>query len=69
MARVYGVFDDFWRFWTRKNKAKQTQSMLAPSTAVGLKTKLKKQTQFSKGQNDVKLAITIVYGILMGRSG
>jgi len=59
----------FGGFGHEKTKPKQTQSMLAPSTAVGLKTKLKKQTQFSKGQNDVKLAITIVYGILMGRSG
>jgi len=37
MTKVYGDFYDFGRFWARKNKAKQSQFMLAPSTAVGLK--------------------------------
>jgi hypothetical protein len=32
---VYGDFDDFGWFWAMKNKAKQTQYYLAPSTAGG----------------------------------
>ena len=46
MAVIYGDYGDFGRFCAAKNKPKQTQSWLAPSTAVGLKTNLKKQSQF-----------------------
>jgi hypothetical protein len=47
MIKVYGHFFGFERFLAAKNKAKQSQSRLAPSTAGGLKTNLKKQTQFT----------------------
>jgi hypothetical protein len=33
-----------------ENKPKQTQSRLAPSTAVGLKGYLKKQSQFNRSE-------------------
>jgi len=46
---IYEDFDDFGRFWTTKNKAKQSQSQLAPSSAVGFNTNLKKQSQFVSG--------------------
>ena len=55
MIRTYGDFDVFVRFISRKNKAKQTQSWLAPSTAGGQKTDLKKQSQFTSGANRRKL--------------
>jgi hypothetical protein len=35
MVSIYGDFHDFGRFHVAKNKAKQTQSYLAPSTAGG----------------------------------
>jgi len=49
---IYGDFDDFGRFWKTKNKAnlslrEQTQYYLAPSSAVGFNTNLKKQSQFA----------------------
>ena len=46
----------------QKNKPKQTQFYLAPSTAVGLKTNLKKQSQFASGQIGVKSYLKGVYG-------
>ena len=48
------TYEDCVRPRQRKNKPKQSQSMLAPSTAGGWKTKLKKQSQFLKGQNKHK---------------
>ena len=54
MTMVYGDFNDVRWFWAAKNKAKQSQLRLAPSTAGGFKTKLKKQTQFSIGQSALK---------------
>ena len=48
---VYGDFDGPGR---RKNKPKQTQSRLAPSTAGRLKNRLKKQSQFVGGINEHK---------------
>ena len=43
LIMVYGDFDGPSQ---RKNKPNQTQFMLAPSTAGGWKTNLKKQSQF-----------------------
>ena len=48
---VYGVFDDFVRFWVRKNKPNQTQFMLAPSTAVGLKNQFEKTKPICADKN------------------
>jgi hypothetical protein len=45
LLKVYGDFYDLWAALEVKNKANQTQSQLAPSTAVGLKNQLKKQSQ------------------------
>jgi hypothetical protein len=42
-----GFYVDCCGFGRRKNKAKQTQICLAPSTAGGFKTNSKKQTQFA----------------------
>jgi len=66
MARIYGDFVDFERFWVAKNKTNQTQSLLAHSTAVGLKNNLKKQSQFVKEQIGVKSVIIMVYGDFNG---
>jgi hypothetical protein len=56
VVRYYtkGVYGNISPCGARKNKPKQTQSRLAPSTAGGLKTYLKKQTQFRKGTNEHK---------------
>jgi len=55
MVRIYGDFRDFGRFWVAKNKAKQSQTKpisVSPQTCSGgLKTNLKKQSQFAGGQN------------------
>jgi hypothetical protein len=37
---IYRDFDDFGRYLAAKNKANQTQSLLALSTAVGLKKRI-----------------------------
>ena len=52
----------FGGFGRRKNKAKQTQSLLAPSTAGGLKGNLKKQSQFTPGQIGIKSYMKGNYG-------
>jgi len=49
-----GVFMFFGGFGQQKNKPKQTQLPLAPSTAGGLNTNLKKQSQFAPGLIGVK---------------
>ena len=54
-------------FWQRKTNPIQSQSYLAPSTAGGLKTYLKKQSQFLIGENDVNLTFTMTYGDFNGR--
>ena len=59
---ICGDFNDFGRFLATKNKAKQSQSLLAPSTAGGLKTNLKKQSQFAGGRNGVISYLKGVYG-------
>jgi hypothetical protein len=45
-----GHYDKIPLCGSRKNKANQSQSYLAPSTAGDLKTNLKKQSQFAFGQ-------------------
>jgi len=45
-----GDYEEFYALRRQKNKAKQTQSYLAPRIFWGLKTNLKKQTQFCKGE-------------------
>jgi len=61
MVRIYGDFRDFGRFWAAKNKAKQSQTKpisVSPQTCSGgLKTNLKKQSQFADGQNWRKLLL------------
>ena len=49
---VYGDFDGPRQ---RKNKPNQTQFMLAPSTAGGWKTNLKKQSQYYRSEFSVKI--------------
>jgi len=49
MVRIYEDFGDFRRFLAAKNKPNQSQLLLAPCTAGGLKSELKKQSQFAPG--------------------
>ena len=51
IVRSYGDSGGFGRFWVAKNKANQTQSQLALRSLWGLKTNLKKQSQFARGRN------------------
>ncbi|HUT47669.1 MAG TPA: hypothetical protein VMX36_15410 [Sedimentisphaerales bacterium] len=53
-------------FWAAKKqsqfKANSKPILFSPQIFWGLKTNLKKQSQFAKRQNDVKSILTMVYG-------